>query len=204
MSPLVIGITGGIGSGKTAVSNAFSARGLCVVDADIIAHQVTATGGSAIAAIAEGFGSSFITSKGALDRTAMRQLVFTEPAARLKLEAIVHPMIRSQTLAQLHASRSSYTVLVVPLMVESGKWLKVCKRLLVVDCFEATQLERVQNRSGLDQGTVRSIMGNQATRQKRLAAADDVIFNENKSLEAIEAEVGLLHARYLGKLHKVS
>jgi dephospho-CoA kinase len=204
MSPAVIGITGGIGSGKTAVSNAFAAQGLSIVDADVIAHQVTAAGGSAIEAIAERFGAAFITPERALDRAAMRQLVFAEPAARLQLEAIVHPLIRNQTLAQLHASHSDYTVLVVPLMVESGKWLKVCRRLLVVDCVETTQVARVQERSGLDESTVRSIMRNQATRQQRLAAADDVIFNENKSLEAITAEVALLHARYLGKLHKVS
>lgn len=204
MSPAVIGITGGIGSGKTAVSNAFAALGLCVVDADVIAHEVTAPGGAAVGAIAEEFGAAFITPERALDRSAMRQLVFTEPSARLQLEAIVHPLIRSLTLAQLNASHSSYTVLVVPLMVESGKWLKVCKRVLVVDCVEATQVTRVQERSNLDECTVRSIMRNQATRLQRLAAADDVIFNENKSLEAITAEVALLHTRYLGKLHKVS
>lgn len=204
MSPSVIGITGGIGSGKTAVSNAFAAFGLCIVDADVIAHEVTAPGGAAVGAIAKEFGAAFITPERALDRSAMRQLVFTEPAARLQLEAIVHPLIRSHTLALLNASHSSYTVLVVPLMVESGKWLNVCKRVLVVDCVEATQVTRVQERSNLDECTVRSIMRNQATRQQRLAAADDVIFNENKSLEAITAEVALLHTRYLGKLHKVS
>lgn len=193
----VVGLTGGIGSGKTTISNALQARGAAVVDTDLIAHALTAPGGAAMTAIAQEFGSEFVGPDGALDRPRMRKLAFETPAARRRLEAILHPMIRTATeAAQARAAqRAPYTVLVIPLLVESGNWKERVHRVLVVDCSVETQIERVERRSGLAPAQVRNIVAQQATRSARLAAADDVIMNEG-GISTLPARVARLHDLY--------
>jgi dephospho-CoA kinase len=196
-SGFVVGLTGGIGSGKTTVSNALQALGAAIVDTDVIAHALTAPGGAAMPALREQFGSDFITADGALDRARMRALAFDKPAARKRLEAILHPLIRSVTEAQARtaASHAPYVVLVIPLLVESGQWKQRVARVLVVDCPVETQIERVRRRSNLDESAVRRIIEQQATRPARLAAADDVIVNASDAQSLVE-RVERLHDLY--------
>jgi dephospho-CoA kinase len=176
----VVGLTGGIGSGKTLVSACLQSLGAAVVDTDLIAHALTAPGGAAMELIVERFGADFVTADGALDRKKMRELAFAVPAAKRKLEAILHPLIRAATENQAaQAARSApYVVLVIPLLIEAGNWKDRVDRVLVVDCSNATQIERVQRRSGLDAEGVRRIIAQQATRPARLDAAHDVVVNE--------------------------
>lgn len=192
-SGFVVGLTGGIGSGKTTVSNALQALGAAIVDTDLIAHALTAPGGAAMPAIRQQFGSDFVTADGALDRARMRTLAFETPAARKQLEAILHPLIRSLTEAQADAATGSapYVVLVIPLLIESGQWKQRVARVLVVDCSVETQIERVRRRSGLDETAVRKIIAQQATRPARLAAADDVVVNENDAQSLVDRVVRL-------------
>lgn len=194
---LLIGITGGIGSGKSLVADTFAARGAGLVDTDVIAHQLTAPGGAAIAAIRAAFGDGVIAADGRMDRQAMRALVFQAPEKRQQLEAILHPMIQAEAMAQIEAARTHfpYVLVAVPLLVESGHWKSRVDRVLVVDCPEAIQVERVKSRSGLSTEQVQAIMAAQATRAQRLAAADDVIDNGG-SLEHTQAQVVALDARY--------
>ena len=194
---IVIGLTGGIGSGKTAVSDELARLGSSVIDTDLIAHALTAPSGAAIEQIRLQFGENFIAVDGALDRARMRQRVFAHAEAKAQLEGILHPMIRTQCVAALADARGAYSVLVVPLLVESGAWIARCARILVVDCLEETQLARVQSRSKLDATSVQRIMQTQATRSQRRAAADDIIFNESLSLEALHAQTQRLHEHYL-------
>ncbi|MDO4904249.1 MAG: dephospho-CoA kinase [Lautropia sp.] len=198
--PLLIGLTGGIGSGKSLVADLFVARGAGLIDTDQIAHQLTAPGGRAIDAIRETFGEAMISADGRMDRAAMRERVFTEPATRHRLEAILHPMIHDEAMQQLATTaraRAPYVLIAVPLLVESGHWREHVDRILVVDCPEALQLERVGHRSKLSPEQVRAIMAAQASRADRLAAADDVIDNSG-DIERTEAQVRHLHARYVG------
>ncbi|THF63829.1 dephospho-CoA kinase [Pseudothauera nasutitermitis] len=195
--PWTVGLTGGIGSGKSAVAERFAARGAAVVDTDLIAHALTAPDGAAMPALRAAFGDGPIAADGSLDRAAMRALVFADPAARARLEGILHPLIRSESARQCAAARTPYVMLVVPLLVESGDWRTRCDRLCVVDCPEALQIARVQARSGLAEPQVRAIMAAQASRAERLAAADDVIDNAGP-LETLDAQVDALHGRYLG------
>ncbi len=193
----VIGLTGGIGSGKSAVAALFAGRGIAVIDSDAIAHALTAPGGAAIAAIRDRFGADFIDAAGALDRDRMRTRVFNDPQARAQLEAILHPMIRAEGSARIDAAASPYVVHMVPLLVEaglagSGRY----QRLLVVDCPEAIQVERVMRRSGLAAPEVRRIMATQASREARLASADDVIDNTGPQ-SALAPQVEALHRDYL-------
>jgi dephospho-CoA kinase len=192
----VVGLTGGIGSGKSAVAALFAELGADVVDTDAIAHELTGRGGAAIGPIREAFGDSVITPEGALDRPAMRRLVFSEPAAKRRLEAILHPMIRGEADLRCVSAQGTYVVLVVPLLVETGSYRGRVHRILVVDCAEATQVARTMARSGLSEAEVRSIMAVQAGREARLAAADDVIDNDGE-LDALRAQVRGLHRRYL-------
>ncbi len=194
--PYVVGLTGGIGSGKSAVADAFARRGVEVVDSDVIAHQLTAPGGAGIESIREQFGPEFIAPDGSLDRARMREFAFADPGRRRDLEAILHPLIREETERALSASRSPYTLLAIPLLVESGFYRERVNRILVVDCDEQRQIERVMLRSGLPDSEVRRIMAAQATRAERLAAADDVIRND-AALSDLEAPVEALHRRYL-------
>ncbi|HEU5436720.1 MAG TPA: dephospho-CoA kinase [Telluria sp.] len=193
---LFIGLTGGIGCGKTTVANLFAARGATLVDTDLIAHAMTAPHGPAMAAIAAAFGAAFIAADGSLDRAAMRALVFTDPAARQRLEAILHPMIRAEAERQAAAASGLYVIFVVPLLIESGAWSDRVARIVAIDCSEATQVARVMARNGLSEAQVRAIMANQVSRAERLAAADDVIDNDN-GVDALPPQVDALHARYL-------
>lgn len=192
----VVGLTGGIGSGKSAVAVLFAELGADIVDTDAIAHQLTGRGGAAIEPIRAAFGGSVITPDGALDRPAMRRLVFSDPAAKQRLEAILHPMIRVEADLRCVSAQGAYVILVVPLLVETGSYRGRVDRILVVDCAEETQIARTMARSGLSEAEVRSIMAVQAGREARLAAADDVIDNDG-DLEALRAQVEALHLRYL-------
>lgn len=190
-----VGLTGGIGSGKTTVANMFEARGAAVVDTDQIAHQLTAPGGAAIPQIHAQFGEAFLTPEGAMDRTKVREYVFAEPAAKARLESILHPLIRIETERAAAQAQGLYLVFVVPLLVESGTWKQRASRVLVVDCPEELQVARVMSRSGLSESQVRAIMAAQVPRQVRLAAADDVIVNDGEP-SAIAPQVERLHALY--------
>ena len=200
---LSIGLTGGIGSGKSFVADLFARHGASIIDTDLIAHQLTAPGGRAMPAIRDSFGAGFITANGALDRVAMRERVFADPGARRQLEAILHPLIGADTEAAAQAAGGDYLVFVVPLLVESGRWADRVDRVLVVDCPEALQVERVMQRSQLPAAQVEAIMASQATRQQRLAVADDVIVNDGQRAP-VEAAVECLHAQYLELARKKS
>ena len=193
----IVGLTGGIGSGKTQASNAFESLGVPVIDTDLISHAVTAPNGLAIPAIREAFGESLIDPSGKLDRVKMRELVFSDPQARHKLEAILHPLIANVTMASVsqHAD-APYVVLVVPLLAESPQWLSRCDRILVIDCEVETQIDRVMRRSNLSREEVLSIIATQATREARRAIANEVIVNES-TLESLTQQVRRLHDFYL-------
>jgi len=192
----VVGLTGGIGSGKSVVAEMFAKRGITVVDTDAIAHSLTAPGGAAIEAVRESFGSEYITSEGALDRARMRALVFRDPRSKRRLERILHPKIRAESAARVAAADSPYVVLVVPLLLEAGIDRNRYRRVLVVDCAEETQIARVVRRNHLPEDEVRRILAAQAERQQRLDAADDVIDNSGE-LADLDPQVERLHARYL-------
>jgi dephospho-CoA kinase len=192
----VVGLTGGIGSGKSVVADLFASRGILVVDTDAIAHELTAPGGAAIEPIRESFGSIYITPDGALDRAHMRALVFRDPKSKRRLERILHPKIRALSAARIAAASSPYAVLVVPLLVESGLDRTRYQRVVVVDCDEDAQVARVMQRSRLPEDEVRRIVASQATRADRLDAADDVIDNSG-ALPELEPQVEVLHRRYL-------
>ena len=195
-TPYVVGQTGGIGSGKSAAADLLAARGALVVDTDQIAHQLTAPGGAAMEPIREAFGNGVVAADGALNRPAMRALAFEDPAARKRLEAILHPMIRAESERQCRAATTPYVVLVVPLLIESGTYRERVRRLCVVDCPEDVQVLRVMQRSGLEERQVRAIMAAQASRAERLAAADDVIDNSAGYAE-LAVQVERLHGAYL-------
>lgn len=190
-----VGLTGGIGSGKTTVANMFAERGAAVIDTDAIAHQLTAANGIAIAPIIAEFGSAFIDASGAMDRAKMRAHVFSDAAAKQRLESILHPLIRAETASAAEHAEGAYVIFVVPLLIESGNWTQRVKRILVVDCDERVQLHRVMQRNALNQSQVQAIMATQATRQQRLQAADDVIIN-NGAPAALLPQVARLHALY--------
>lgn len=192
MAALRIGLTGGIGSGKSTVLQMLAQRGAFVIDADAISRATTAAGGSAIPAIGQRFGAEFITPEGALDRERMRAAAYADPQARRDLEAIVHPLVGAETARQVQAALqagSRCIVFDIPLLVESGRWRHQVDRVLVVDCPPLTQVERVVARSGLAPAQVEAIIAAQAPRALRLAAADVVIYNEGLSLQQLEAQV---------------
>ena len=194
--PYIVGLTGGIGSGKSAAAQLFEELGTTVIDTDALAHALTVPGGAAIAPIRVAFGADYLTPDKALDRVRMRELVFADAAKKRLLESILHPMIRARTSDLVEAARSPYVILMVPLLIESGDYRRRCQRILVVDCPEQLQVERVMARSGLAGAQVRSIMANQVTRGARLAAADDVIDN-SRDRAYLRRQVEALHARYL-------
>ena len=200
MSTFTVGLTGGIGSGKSTVGREFEARGIAVVDADAIAHQLTAPGGAAISLIRDAFGAAYITPEGALNRVQMRAHVFSQPDERRRLEAILHPMIHAETGRQADAADSAYRVLMIPLLIEACKtdpaWRARFDRILVVDCEEATQVARVMLRSSLTEGAVKAVMASQASRHERLDHADDVIDNDGAPGQ-LAAKVEALHHLYL-------
>lgn len=192
-----VGLTGGIGSGKSTVADLFAARGVPVVDTDVIAHRITAPGGVAMPLIVEQFGAQFATPDGSMDRARMRALVFSDESARKRLEAITHPLIRSETERESRAASGPYVIVVVPLLVESGTWKTRVHRVLDVDCSVETQIARVMRRNGFTREQVLAIIARQATREARLAAADDVVVNDGASLESLGNDVEALHQRYL-------
>lgn len=190
-----IGLTGGIGSGKSTVAAALAALGAAVVDTDAIARELTLPGGAAIEPLREAFGATFIDSDGALDRARMRALVFGDPSAKQRLEAILHPLIGRQTEARAVAAAATVTVFDVPLLVESGRWRVLVDRVWVVDCPEGLQIDRVVRRSGWREDEVRAVLARQASRSQRRAAADAVICNDGIDLPALHAQV---HALWQG------
>jgi dephospho-CoA kinase len=194
-----LGLTGGIGSGKSTVAAMLAKLGATVLDADAVSRSVTAPHGLALAAIAENFGANFIDGTGALDRDRMRALVFTDASARQRLEAIIHPLVAEETNRQASAaiqSGASCLVFDVPLLVESKRWRKQVDEVLVVDCLEATQVARVTARNALSAAQVTAVMAQQASRQQRLTAADVVIFNDRISLVELTEEIRCLAPRF--------
>ena len=193
---LVVALTGGIGSGKSAVAEEFARLGATVVDTDAIAHELTAPGGAALAELKRQFGGAFIDASGAMDRKKMRELVFSDAAQKQRLEALLHPMIRSESALRIAAAAGPYALLVVPLLIESAGYRERVGRVLVVDCPEAIQITRVRQRSGLPDDDIRRIMASQVQREKRLAAADDIIDNSGP-ISALQQQVRKLHETYL-------
>ena len=190
-----VGLTGGIGSGKSVVARLFAERGADIVDTDQIARGLTIAGGAAMPAVLAAFGTDFADAQGALDRARMRALVFADPAAKRRLEAILHPMIRDAVYAASLLGSGPYVIFDIPLLVESGTWRERLQRVLVVDCPEELQLARVIARNGLPAEQVRAIMAAQVPRQVRLAAADDVVDN-SADLAALVPQIDRLHALY--------
>lgn len=194
--PFVVGLTGGIGSGKSAAADEFSRLGATVVDTDAIAHELTRPGGGAIDSIRRVFGDAAIAADGAMDRKHIRNIVFADPAARIRLEGVLHPMIREESRRRVASAPGPYVVLVVPLLIESGTYRSRVHRVAVVDCTEELQVSRVRARSGLSAEEVLRIMATQVPRQQRLAAADDVLDNSGP-LAALHQQAQALHMRYL-------
>ena len=192
----VVGLTGGIGSGKSAAAAEFERLGATVVDSDAIAHELTQAGGAAIAEVERLFGKELIGKDGAMDRKKMRERVFADPAARKALEALLHPLIRQESERRIRAASGAYVVHVVPLLVESADYRARVDRVLVVDAPEELQIDRVRRRSGLAHDEVRAIVAAQASRARRLAAADDVIENRG-TIEELREQVAALHRKYL-------
>jgi dephospho-CoA kinase len=192
----VVGLTGGIGSGKSAAAAEFGRLGATVIDTDAIARELTERGGAALPHIKSLFGEAFVAAGGAMDRDAMRSRVFADPAAKQALERLLHPMIRDEVQRRTAAAQGPYVLQVVPLLVESGDYRERVARVLVVDAPEEVQVQRVMARSRLPEREVRSIMAHQVPRAARLAAADDVIDNAG-TLESLRQQVGALHAKYL-------
>jgi dephospho-CoA kinase len=191
-----VGLTGGIGSGKSTVADCFAAHGVPVIDTDVIARDLTAPGGAALDAIRAVFGETVIQADGTLDRAALRRRVFADSAARRQLEAILHPRIRQLVGQMLATLTAPYALIVIPLLVETGGYRDVLSRVLVVDCPEDVQVARVKARSGLTHDEIKAILAAQAGRAERLAVADDIIVN-TATPEALRGEVAAMHQRYL-------
>ncbi|CAM4226640.1 dephospho-CoA kinase [Kerstersia similis] len=198
---LTLGLTGGIGSGKSKVAALLAQWGAGVVDTDVVAHELTAADGAAMPLLRAEFGAQVMRPDGAMDRDWMRAQVFADPGVRQVLEAILHPMIRAETQRQLAQVPGSYRVAVVPLLVESGDWRERVGRVCVVDCDPETQVARVRSRSGLTPETIRRIMNAQATRDERLAVAHDVILNDGMTSEAdLLQRVRRVHEQWMSSL----
>jgi dephospho-CoA kinase len=193
---LVIGLTGGIGCGKSSVARIFSALGAAVIDTDEIAHRLTAKGAPALAAIIEQFGSSYQLPDGNLDRARLRKRVFSDHAAKEKLEALLHPLIKQQVVSEMAEAQGPYLVLVIPLFFETGAYRDLVDRVLVVDCDENQQISRTMSRSQLSAEDVRTIMAHQTPRAERIKQADDILSNRGDHAD-LEEHVKELHQRYL-------
>jgi dephospho-CoA kinase len=194
---LTVGLTGGIGSGKSAVAGRLAALGAAVVDTDEISRELTAAGGAAMQAIHAAFDGRYLAADGGLDRAAMRAAAFQDREVRARLEAVLHPAIRGEADRRLARAAGPYAVIVVPLLFETRGYAGRVDRILVVDCAEALQVERASRRPGLDAAQVRAIMRAQWPRWRRLQLADDVIWNGG-GLAALDARCAELHARYAG------
>ena len=197
-----VGLTGGIGSGKSTVAALFAELGVPVIDTDVISHQLTQSGGAAIAAIRKALGDEYITDNGALDREKVRQRIFSDPESKQILEDILHPLILKLARNQVEASTAPYVLIVVPLLFETQNFSNWMQRTLTVDCAETTQLARVTKRQNISEQNVRAIMAQQLPRSARLQLTDDTIENEG-SLSALKSQVSRLNQHYL-KLAKNS
>ncbi len=194
-----LGLTGGIGSGKSTVANMLAGHGATVIDADAISRELTAPGGQAMPAIQQAFGAKFISAEGALDRDRMRALAFSDPSARRRLEQIIHPLVGLETRRRAHAAidaGSRCVVFDIPLLVESSHWRPQLDAVLVLDCGTQTQVERVMRRNGLPKAEVEAIVAQQASRRQRLQAADHVICNDGLSLSELDRLVRQLAPRF--------
>ena len=191
-----VGLTGGIGSGKTTVADLFADLGATVIDTDAIAHALTLPGGIAIDPIRKKFGADFIDFSGAMDRPKMRAHVFANPEIKKQLEAVLHPLIRQECERAADEAVGPYVIFVVPLLIESGHWRERVSRILVVDCPEEVQIARVMTRNAMTRAQVLAIMATQAARAERLAIADDVLLNDGTA-QSLTPEVARLHALYL-------
>lgn len=194
----VVGLTGGIGSGKSTVADLFAELGAAVIDTDAIAHQLTASGGAVLREIHAQFGNAVMQADGTLNRAALRRRIFSDAAARRQLEAIIHPRIKQQVEQALATVTAPYALIVIPLLVETGGYREMLNRVLVVDCPEEMQVARVMARSGLSRDELSAILAVQASRDRRLAAADDVVVN-TASIEALRDQVTALHRHYLAR-----
>lgn len=192
----IVGLTGGIGSGKSSVSKLFSDLGIDVIDTDIMARKLTEPYGLAIRMIQNTFGDTFIAADGSLDRNKMRSVIFSDNDSRLKLEKILHPLILKETVRQAAQTESSYTIIVVPLLFESNDYDNIIQRILVVDCEERQQILRTMARSKLSEQEVKAIMSTQVSREDRLQKADDIIIN-NHDINYLKTQVVHLHQKYL-------
>lgn len=197
--PLRVGLTGGIGSGKSTVAACLVELGATLIDTDAISRRLTLPGGAAIEALRDAFGSDFIAADGSLDRARMRSLAFADLAAKQRLEGILHPLIGAETRAQAERSRAPMTVFDVPLLVESGRWRSIVDRVWVVDCRESTQIARVMARSGWREEEVQAVLDRQAPRNQRRSAADAVIYNDAIGLSELAAQVRQLWQSRLGE-----
>lgn len=194
---LIVGLTGGIGSGKSTVAALFAEHGAGIIDTDVIAHHLTQVNGEAIPLIRAAFGNDYLTGDGALDRARMRGLIFLDAAAKQRLEQILHPLIFEQAKAQLQQLQTKpYILTVVPLLPESRTFRQLVQRVLVVDCDENTQIARVTGRSRMTEEEVRAIIARQTPRAERLRLADDVIHND-ADLDSLAGQVAVLHEHYL-------
>lgn len=194
----LVGLTGGIGCGKSTITQLFAELGASIIDTDDISHAITGSQGNANDAIKQVFGADFIDSNGAMHRAKMRELVFSDPDAKRKLQNILHPLIYQQVIDKIgQLGHAPYILLVVPLLIESPRYLTLVQRVAVVDCDESQQVSRTMARSQLSADTIEKIMANQISRIQRLQHADDVISNQNE-LILTKAQVTNLHARYLG------
>jgi len=198
---LIIGLTGGIGSGKTSSTRFFTAEGVAVIDTDTIAHELTEPQGVAIPNIQKSFGSNFITADGKLDRKKMRSMIFSDIDSRKQLEAILHPLIQTEVMRRIEIASSPYIIIVVPLLLETGSCCESITRILVIDCTEECQITRTILRSGLSEQEVRAIMATQKSRQERLNQADDVIVN-NADISHLQRQVKIQHNKYLSLLNE--
>jgi dephospho-CoA kinase len=193
---LIVGLTGGIGSGKTSAAKLFESLGADVVDTDVIARELTQPGGAAIEAVRQAFGEKYITDDAALNREAMRKLVFSHEDSRRRLEAILHPLIRAEAIRRIADFNGPYGIIVVPLLFEAGGYREMVRRVLVVDCSEDIQLARTTARKGMDERTARAIISTQLPRGERIVKADDVIVND-LDMDHLRLEVEALHKKYL-------
>jgi len=194
-----VGLTGGIGSGKSTVGRLLADRGAALIDADQIARELTAPGGLAMAAIAQAFGPEFVDSSGALDRSRMRERAFSQPDSRKQLEAIIHPLVAEVTEAQARAAQAigkRLLVFDIPLLVESTHWPRILDAVIVVDCPTETQIARVMARNALERSAIEAIIASQASRRRRRAAADIVLYNDQLTMDALNARVITLAGRF--------
>lgn len=191
-----IGLTGGIGSGKSVVAGMMTARGAALIDTDAISRRLTAAGGAAMPTLKAAFGDAMVGADGALDRDAMRALVFSDATARLRLESLLHPLIGAEALREADAATESFVVFDIPLLAESAHWRERVDRVLVIDCSAATQTARVLLRPGWSRDLAERVIAGQASRPLRRAVADAVIINDGIGLATLDAAVGAIWAHW--------